>query len=364
MKRSILYFGFIIFFLTLVIIIFQKNQKSENRKSVSPTQGQLSDSRSKSYKPTLMKKSTSIFVPYWIDWKEDLKLQNYDRAVYFGITATKNGVLAADQGYENLETFMSKVQSKEKWLTLRMTDSETNLSILEDKSSWEKITKETINVVKKYRLDGLALDLEISTIPFDDTVERISQFVQSFYTESKTQNIPFSLILYGDVFFRKRPFDLKNLTKNTDEIFIMAYDFHKSRGEPGPNFPLYGQEKYGYDLQTMINDFKTYMSPEKLTVIFGMYGYDWFVNEKKQPIRPAKALTLNEIKKNFLNNCQLSNCVIKRNEISSETEVNYVDADQGLHIVWFEDQESAGKKTEHLLKQEVGKVAYWAEGYF
>lgn len=165
------------------------------------------------------------------------------------------------------------------------------------------------------------------------------------------------MTIYGDTFYRKRPYDIKSIGSSLDELMIMAYDFSKSYGEPGPNFPHEGQEQYGYDLKTMIEDFANLVPREKLTVIFGMYGYDWTVDDKERPLKQAQALSFNEIKKKYPENC--SNCTTSRDELAQETKIV-----AGDHVIWFEDSTSAQKKQEYLKSQGIGNFAYWAYGYF
>jgi len=102
-----------------------------------------------------------------------------------------------------------------------------------------------------------------------------------------------------------------------------------------------------------------------------MYGYDWSVDEKKRPIKPARALTLSELRKNFIEKCEWKDCIVKRDDTSAEMEVNYVESVKSgdeyvmnLHIVWFEDEESVRRKTEYLNSKGIGSIAYWAYGYF
>ena len=81
---------------------------------------------------------------------------------------------------------------------------------------------------------------------------------------------------------------------------IMAYDFHKVKGNPGPNFPLNGKETYGYDLQKMTDDFLQFVPPEKLTIIFGLFGYDWVIDDKNNALQSGEALSYLQIKQKFL----------------------------------------------------------------
>ncbi len=291
----------------------------------------------------------SIFVP---DWSLDgsVLTGNYDRWIYFGNSS-------------QLPLFNNSVNTGEKWMTLKMTE-------IGKKSDWEELGKTTMEDAGKYGMSGIVLDLEIAALPFQDRVSEINDFVEFFYTKAKEANIKMALALYGDLFYRRRPYDLSFLNSHCDEIMIMAYDFHKSNGEPGPNFP-FGGKKYDYNFQEMIDDYLKFIPPQKLTVIFGMYGYDWRVDEKKRPISTAQALTLNQIRSKFLNKCEWKDCVVQRNNDAKETEVNYVISrvvdDYGYidyHMVWFEDEESVRIKTEFLKEKTIGSTCFWAYGYF
>ncbi len=331
-------------------------------------------------------KSKTIFVPEWQinhlkttqNETERNHLNEYQRVIYFG-------------SEKNFAVFYELIQSQqnfkgEVWFALKITQ-------VSDEKEQFLITKKTVDIVKNYNLQGVALDLEINSLPTDDIVRRINNFVQYFQEKIKSENLKIAVILYGDTFYRSRPFDVKFLAEHSDEVMIMAYDFHKSYGQPGPNFPFEGKGNFGYDFKTMIDDFLKFVKPGKLTVIFGMYGYDWQVDEKKRPIKQAKALTTKQIKEKFLTAaswqessknelfsfdtnfvCFFENCLIKRDEASKEIEINYVISskqadDQGIynlyyHIVWFEDEESVKIKTNFLKEKGIGSIAYWAWGYF
>ena len=120
----------------------------------------------------------------------------------------------------------------------------------------------------------------------------------------------------------------------------MAYDFHKSIGEPGPNFP-----------SEYFDEFINKIPSNKLTIIFGMYGYDWIVDDKDRPIKPAQSLTLNQIKSKHSNYCNEERC-------------EFVDENKRRHIIWYENEESVSKKIKYLKSRGVGSFAYWAAGYF
>src|SRR3989338_9578866 len=323
---------------------------------------------------TPIKETSAIFVPYWYVSAPNTYFSQYDRIIYFGVSANTNGVDRNEVGYQSIEAFLSAVpDDKKRLLTLRMLNTEAIYSVLENEKNQDTIIEETVNLAKQYAFDGIVLDLELSSSLKTDTAGNINKFVQQFYSGAKKYYIPFSVLVYGDIFYRGRPYDLAFLAKNSDEIMIMAYDFHKSGGEPGPNFPFGSNKGQEYNFQRMISDFISSVPKEKITVVFGMFGYDWLVDERKLPIRPAKALSLNEIHTQFFP-CDLENCLVRRDETSSETEINYIISaktpdEQGVyridyHIVWFEDEESVAIKKEWLREKGMVSTAYWAYGYF
>jgi len=301
------------------------------------------------YEPTKIplpkKPLKSIFVPDWNLNGETILDNGYDRWIYFGGEAKK-------------ESFVNSLHDKELWYTIKI-------------SSINELTNSQISEFEASNFKGVVLDLEISELPTEKLKLQINDGVYKFYKKAKEKDLLVALALYGDLFYRGRPYDLGTLNDYCDEVMIMAYDFHKSRGEPGPNFPFNGREEYGYDFKKMIDDYLEFIPSNKITVIFGMFGYDWLVDENKKPIRQATAFTVNEINNNFLNKCKWDNCVIRRDKESREIEVNYIYSVikdsvgyMDMHIVFAEDEESAKIKEDYLKEKGIMSIGYWAWGYF
>jgi len=348
----------IVLFTLLGVYIWSSNSLNNRKvgqlqkKAATPTPSAKQDYNPKSF----------LFVPYWAT---DISLEDqrkYDSLYYFALSPGSNGSLLADEGMSKLEDFTSVASGQETYLVIKMTDSETAQTIISDSDSVARLIEETSSIVNKYKFKGIALDLEISNFLDSSLTGKINSFVQVFYNKLQDNNVNLHLIIYGDVFYRHRPYDVSYLARNSDLILVMAYDFHKSIGEPGPNFPLSRGSKYGYDFQQMTDDFLAVVPSEQLGVIFGMYGYDWSVDEQKRPLNRARALSLKDIRESFIDNCSWKNCTVKRDPLSAETEVNYVDS--AYHIVWFEDEGSTQVKKQYLKERGVGLTGYWVWGYF
>jgi spore germination protein YaaH len=357
--------AFALFLLATIGLIFY--QHTLRKQSDIPTQGNNKTLKEFITEPTptpkLIKK-TSIFVPYWAKFDE-VEVGDYDTAIYFGVAPSSSGTIIHDAGYSNLSSFVNATSGKRRYLTVRMLDADSNKEIVHSSQTTarKKVIDESIKLAKENGFDGIVLDLEMGVLPFDDVVADITSFVSDFSSMAKAEQLHFAMTIYGDTAYRKRPYDLAALSGHVDEMMVMAYDFHKSRGEPGPNFPLQGKEKYGYDYEQLLSDLSV-VPKDKLTFIFGMYGYDWMVDEKKKPIRPAKAMSLKDINKEFVTHCEWKNCLVLRDEKAGENEVDYIDNNLYYHIVWFEDVESMSRKREFLEKNGIGSVSFWVYGHF
>jgi spore germination protein len=264
-----------------------------------------------------------------------------------------------------LNSFLENVpQDKEKFLTLRMIDTPNNLKILKDPVKQNALISETIALARDNGFDGVVLDLELSAIPFDSLIKQISSFTKELHAGTKKKDLKLSVALYGDTFYRLRPFDVKAISQESDNIMLMAYDFSKSRGNPGPNFPLKGREVYGYDFEKMIEDFLKFVPAQKVTVIFGLFGYDWEVDGNGKAVSYGDPFTYQQIENKFLGTCAFEGCSIKRKNDSHESEIQYKDTEGKSHRVWFEDKESISAKQKYLKQKGISSYSFWANSYF
>jgi spore germination protein YaaH len=315
----------------------------------------------------------SIFLPYWSlpeDFSEiklpqitnyELPITNY---IYFGITPDEKGINKNEPGYQNLITKINQPTNSfnVNLLVLRMTNTDLNFTILDNNKLQQKMIAQTIEIAKEYSFSGIVLDLEVSSLPSQRIIYQITDFVNKFSTATKSQKLSLDMTIYGDTFYRNRPYDLKNLRQYINQFYIMAYDFHKALGTPGPNFPLYGRDKYSYDLEKAIKEFLSVIPPTKLTFVFGLYGYDWMVDEKERPIKQAKALILNQIRNKLKNTPIYYNSSV--DSLSQETLIKYSDENNNKHILWYEDEKSIEKKQQFLKSKGIANFAYWAWGYY
>jgi len=334
-------------------VIFPKFNEISSSLPVAPSIAPSFNSRKESF----------LFVPYWSLSNKKIESDKFDYLIYFGITADEKGIDKKDLGYKKIDEFI-KLSGKDNLLAIRLTDSKINSMLLDKKDLQIKLIDESISLAKKYSFRGIVFDFEMSALSFESVIRKINSFYKDYYNSTKKNDMTFLITVYGDTFYRARPYDISELSKYSDGIMIMAYDFHKSRGAPGPNFPLNGRETYGYDFKTMISDFSKRIPVEKIIVIFGLFGYDWTVDEKNQSLETAKPLSLNEIKNNFLKSCTKKDCLITKDKESLENNITYSDKNTKNHVVWFENESSVDLKINFLKENKINSIGFWAYSYF
>lgn len=303
-----------------------------------------------------------IFVPHWtID--ADVENTPFDTLIYFGIQGTTQGISTSEEGYKNIEKFIAVSGKKKKLLTVRMLDSEENSDILKDKNIQKKIILESISLAKSNKFSGIVLDLEMKGLPFDTLVNRITEFNREFSKEAKLNNLSFNTLIYADVYHRIRPYDVKAISENVDKVFVMSYDFSKSGGNPGPNFPLGGASTFGYDFKTMVADFKEEVPLSKLTFVFGMFGYEWPVDESGKSKDRASAKTTLQMERMMTRCVSEKSCNVVLDSLSQETKIEY-ELDGEKYISWFETAKSTEEKIKYLKEKGLHSIGWWAYSYF
>lgn len=304
------------------------------------------------------------FVPYWTMGRNFVTDSDFG-IFYFGVGVDRNGIDRTDPGYTLLPSFVRQTpNSSETILTVRMVDKEVNADVLKNIDVQEKIATEAVALAEKHNFDGILLDYETSAFGFESTTKSISGFYTMFGDKVKSSDLLFYVTLYGDTYYRARPYDVKKIGEISDKVIIMAYDFSKSRGNPGPNFPLIDNKEYGYDFGKMIDHFQKDVDNQKLVVALGYFGYDWRTDSSGTAVANGVPLSTNKIKQDFMDDCEFDNCKHQRDSQTHEPFITYTDKEGRNHIVWYEDEVSASKKIEFLKQKGILEIANWAYSYY
>lgn len=359
--KTILTGAIIVLFALGLLSIGRKFEQKTTNKIVSPY-AKINNLKNLQTKPS---ESVDLFVPYWTITNNKIDSGGYSKLIYLGITANEKGIDRTEPGYKNLSIFLQNTDPKKrKLLGVRLINQDINEKILDDKTFQKKIIADSIQIAKDNNFEGILLDFEYSALKFDQVVNKVTAFNDYFSKESHNGNLFFYITAYGDTFYRARPFDLPSIEKNIDGIYVLAYDFHKANGNPGPNFPLNLRPDEDYDFKIMTQDFISKITPDKIIVTLGLFGYDWTVGEKGASTKKASPISFSQANQNFLQSCKLQNCKVMTDQSSKETEVTYTDANGQNHDSWFESMSSIKVKKQFLSSKKINRTAIWAYSYF
>ncbi len=323
------------------------------------------------------------FAPYW---KFD-SLQNIDFSVlttfaYFGIPVNSDGTLdTTDQGYNTFHSdqatqIFSKAHSSgtRVVLTLTQMDNSTIESFLDNSDAQKTLIDQSISEVKDKRIDGINVDFEYQGDPGQTYRDEFSSFIGNLKNKLH-QEVPGSKLtvsVYAASMKDPKIYDISTLSKNSDGIFMMAYDFAVSGSENAiPTSPLYGYKDgtYWYDVSTAVNDFLKVMPADKLILGLPWYGYNYpvYTPQVKATTLPywnGQAQTYSVAKKINANSDGVTSYQTGWDNEGKVGYKAYYDQNNGTwRMIFLDDQKSLSIKYDFAKSKNLGGVGIWALGF-
>lgn len=233
------------------------------------------------------------FAPFWtFDQLDNVDFNILTTFSYFGVDVSSEGDL--DRSSKGYETFRSKKATDtfkkahragtRVVLTLTQMKNDPILALMDDPKAQDNAITQAVAEIKNRGIDGINVDFEFVGNPGEDYRNKFSSFVKNL-THRMHQEIPSSKVtvsVYASAVKDPKIYDIKALSKNSDGIFMMAYDFAVAGADEAmPTAPLngYKEGKYWYDIETAVHDFLTQMPAEKLVLGLPWYGYNYLVYE-------------------------------------------------------------------------------------
>jgi hypothetical protein len=300
------------------------------------------------------KLETEWFVPHWT-MNDRINALSSRRIHYFGISPARDGTIRDDNGWRRMDEFIGYTQGMSRSLVITMLDDEVNTAFLRDSSLRERFILLLDAVLAGGEWDMIVLDFEYRALPFSGVSEDINQWSEQLSTAARNHGMQFGMLIYGDTFYRVRPYDIQFLSTLSDRMYIMAYDFYKTNDTAGPQFPISAKD---YDFQQMLRDMTGVIPHEKLTIIHGLFSYLWRKDQGR-----GEAITLNQAEGRLFPDCRENACIVRRDLDTHALHITYTDRDSTEVEVWVEDIDTIAKKNELLRAEGMSAVGYWAYGY-
>jgi spore germination protein len=143
-------------------------------------------------------------------------------------------------------------------------------------------------------------------------------------------------------------YDYRTLGKYADKLFLMTYNWHWPGGPSGPIAPL-------SEIRPVLKYAVTAVPKSKLMLGIPQYAYDWTITgEKRQGVAYSTQIAINR----YINH---------KSEVFYDAKAaspwfRYVDENQKLHEVWFEDPRSLLAKFRLVKEYGLGGLGCWHLG--
>ena len=261
---------------------------------------------------------------------------------YFDLDANGEAIIKVDKA---LTTYMQKQGVKVIPFLSNHWDRASGQIAISTPEKREKLAQDLVQSVINHQLDGINIDLE--NLTYEDK-DNLTAFIKILSTKLQPLNKELSIAV-GSVEKHltsgwKSAYDLANLSKYADYLFVMAYDQSWRGSAPGPVAALPWVEK---QLQYML----TQIPKGKLILGVPFYGRAWTNGEGGGGITHSD--TIQEVRQNKAN--------ISWHQEHKVPFVKY-SAKGSTREIWFENARSTQEKIRLINKYDVAGMGGWRLG--
>ncbi len=198
--------------------------------------------------------------------------------------------------------------------------------ILHNPQKQDRLIQDIVKYIKLYNLSGINIDFEEMQ---EKTDERLIAFQKKLYEVLHSQG----LMVTQDIMPDNEDFNLKELVKYNDYLFLMAYDEHYSTSVPGP----VSSQKW---IEKMMDETAQSLPPEKIILSIAGYGYDWPEGDAATTITYQQALaTAKQFNATIdFDNDNYNNDYTYKDGDSLQHTVNFTDAMTNFNTIRFADE--------------------------
>ncbi|MCX5764628.1 MAG: glycosyltransferase [Gemmatimonadetes bacterium] len=207
--------------------------------------------------------------------------------------------------------------------------------------SREAAAVQLVNACIKYGFAGISLDFE--EVP-DDLVPSVLAFSRIL----RAGLAPGGRVLSTAVPVSTDEETARQLAATNDYLFLMLYDEHYGRGDPGP---VASQRWF----ESRLDQFLKWIPPGKAIVTLGAYGYEW--NDADNKVN-GSTVTFQDV----MRLSKEHNATVRFDSTMLNPFVTWSDSDGTDHVSWFLDGVTAWNQSKASVQRKVAGAAVWRLG--
>lgn len=198
--------------------------------------------------------------------------------------------------------------------------------IINNPTKKARLINDIVKTVKKYNFQGINID-------FEEFKENSDKPIIAFQKELYEKLHPMGLIVSQDIMVSNDDFNIKELAKYNDYMFLMAYDQHFTNSVPGD---ISGQKW----IESVLDLTAKEISENKIILCFAGYGYDWQEGKEGLTITYQEALSIAKLYKAKIDfdNDSYNNTYSYKDGNGKKHNVNFTDAATNFNTIRFADE--------------------------
>ena len=195
-----------------------------------------------------------------------------------------------------------------------------------------------VKVLDTYKFNGVNID-------FEDLKETTDAYMITFQKELYKTLHERGYFVTQDISPFNEDYNVSELAKYNDFLFLMGYDLHNATSAPGPVAPQYWVE-------AALGDLCKKVPSDKIVLCIAAFGYDWQANYQGQDITYQEAITT----------ALESEGKVKFDDNNYNLNYTYYDENDKIHTVFFTDAATAFNAMRTAADFETSGVSIWYLG--
>ena len=211
--------------------------------------------------------------------------------------------------------------------------------IISNPAKSARLVNDIAVLLQRYHFQGINIDFEELQESGD---EPMIAFMHALYQKLH----PLGLLITQDIAALNKDYNVKELSRCTDYLFLMSYDQHNAQSDAGP----VSEQKW---IEATVADaLSGGVPPTKLILCMAGYGYDWPKGSIGADVTYQEALT----------NAAEDSAIVSYDNDTYNLHYAYTDDDNIPHDVYFTDAATNFNTMRFAADNNLGGVSLWRLG--
>lgn len=307
------------------------------------------------------------FLPTWMIGKTRFYGKELDELIFLGVEVDKEGNLIWNYQSKKIdnEDFLDQKENitktgGENILGIKLFVDKDLDKLLKNNEAIDNLIEQIKETVENKKFDGVNVDFEYQNDPVAILDEKFYDFLEKLKLAGVGK---ISVDVFVNTINKGSQTDLIDLLSKTDELIIMAYDFHRPgvdyTGAVAPIEAPMGERSILELVKNITNDG---LDKNKIILAYPLYGYEWKTYTQdfgSQIKRGWYQMSSWQRTKKLIKE---ENLEVKWDEISMTPWLVF-EEDGNIHQIYYENKKSLKIKLKLAEDNQFKGVGFWALGY-